>query len=56
MLPSINGDVSQISSPAGLHAQDDEKKGLDEVQKLTDQYIKTIDDLQKKKDTELLPR
>ena len=34
--------------------EDDEKKGLDEVQKLTDTYIKTIDDLQKKKDTELL--
>ena len=35
-------------------SQDDEKKGLDEVQKLTDVHIKQIDDLQKKKDTELL--
>ena len=35
-------------------SEDDEKKGLDEVQKLTDTHIKTIDDLQKKKDTELL--
>src|SRR6478672_5690014 len=29
-------------------SQDDEKKGLDEVQKLTDQHIKMIDDTQKK--------
>src|SRR5216683_1570293 len=35
-------------------SEDDEKKGLDEVQKLTDANIKQIDDLQKKKDGELL--
>lgn len=35
-------------------SEDDEKKGLDEVQKLTDGHIKQIDDLQKKKDGELL--
>src|ERR1044071_8292869 len=35
-------------------SEDDEKKGLDEVQKLTDHNIKQIDDLQKKKDGELL--
>ncbi len=35
-------------------AEDDEKKGLDEVQKLTDLHIKKIDDLQAKKDGELL--
>src|SRR6476469_6074454 len=35
-------------------SEDDEKKGLDEVQKLTDQHIKLIDDMQKKKDVELL--
>lgn len=35
-------------------SEDDEKKGLDEVQKLTDGHIKQIDDLQKKKDSELL--
>src|SRR5438094_1686696 len=34
--------------------EDDEKKGLDEIQKLTDNSIKQIDDLQKKKDSELL--
>src|ERR1700755_2130896 len=37
-------------------SQDDEKKGLDEVQKITDQHIGQIDELQKKKDTELLGR
>ena len=35
-------------------SQDDERKGLDEVQKITDQHITLIDDLQKKKDSELL--
>src|SRR5258707_15773881 len=35
-------------------SEDDEKKGLDEVQKLTDQHVKQIDELQKKKDQELL--
>src|SRR5215208_2060827 len=35
-------------------SEDDEKKGLDEVQKLTDGHIKQIDDLQKRKDAELL--
>jgi ribosome recycling factor len=34
--------------------EDDEKKGLDEIQKLTDAHIKQIDDLQNKKDGELL--
>ena len=35
-------------------SEDDEKKGLDEVQKLTDVHVKNIDELQKKKDQELL--
>jgi ribosome recycling factor len=35
-------------------SEDDERKGLDEVQKITDNHIKQIDELQKKKDTELL--
>ena len=35
-------------------SEDDEKVGLDEVQKITDNHIKQIDDLQKKKDGELL--
>jgi len=37
-----------------LVSEDDERKGLDEVQKVTDQHITLIDDLQKKKDAELL--
>ena len=35
-------------------SEDDERKGLDEVQKITDQHIKLIDDAQQKKDQELL--
>jgi ribosome recycling factor len=35
-------------------SEDDERRGLDDVQKATDQHIALIDDLQKKKDTELL--
>jgi ribosome recycling factor len=35
-------------------SEDDERKGLDEVQKLTDAHVHMIDDIQKKKDTELL--
>jgi ribosome recycling factor len=35
-------------------SEDDERRGLDEVQKTTDQHIGMIDELQKKKDGELL--
>ena len=35
-------------------SEDDERKGLDQVQKITDDHVKMIDDLQKKKDQELL--
>ncbi len=35
-------------------SEDDERRGLDEVQKLTDQHVGQIDDLQKKKDQDLL--
>ncbi len=35
-------------------SEDDERRGLDEVQKTTDQYIALVDDLQKKKDADLL--
>ena len=35
-------------------SEDDERKGLDHVQKLTDDHVKMIDELQKKKDQELL--
>jgi ribosome recycling factor len=37
-------------------SEDDEKKGLEEVQKLTDAHIRQIDDTQKKKDADLLGR
>ena len=35
-------------------SEDDERRGLDEVQKITDQHIASLDELQKKKDGELL--
>jgi ribosome recycling factor len=35
-------------------SEDDERRGLEDVQKITDQHIAMIDDLQKKKDGELL--
>jgi ribosome recycling factor len=35
-------------------SEDDERKGLDHVQKITDDHVKLIDELQKKKDQELL--
>ena len=35
-------------------SEDDEKKALDEVQKITDQHIKQIDEVQTKKDADLL--
>jgi ribosome recycling factor len=50
-----NDRLKKLLKDHGL-SEDDEKKGLDEVQKLTDQHVKAIDDLQKKKDTELLGR
>src|SRR6266513_288527 len=33
-------------------SEDDERKGLDEVQRITDQHVKNIDELQNKKDAE----
>lgn len=39
-----------------LISEDDEKKGLDEVQKLTDAHVRAVDELQKKKDADLLGR
>ena len=37
-------------------SEDDERRGLDEVKKITDQHVKLIDELQKKKDAELLAK
>ena len=35
-------------------SEDDEKRALDEVQKITDHHVKLVDDLQHKKDQDLL--
>ena len=35
-------------------SEDDERRSLDEVQKITDQHIAMLDELQKKKDSDLL--
>ncbi len=35
-------------------SEDDERRALDEVQKTTDQFVQSVDDMQKKKDAELL--
>src|SRR6188472_4111875 len=35
-------------------SEDDERKGLEQIQKMTDDHIKLIDDLQAKKDADLL--
>src|SRR3954471_12477077 len=37
-------------------SEDDERKGLEQIQKVTDDHVKLIDDLQAKKDAELLGR
>jgi ribosome recycling factor len=37
-------------------SEDDERRALDDIQKLTDAHVRTIDDLQKAKDAELLDR
>ena len=35
-------------------SEDDEKRGLEQIQKITDDHVKLVDELQKKKDQELL--
>ncbi len=35
-------------------SEDDERRGLDDVQKITDRHVALIDDMQKKKDIDLL--
>ena len=37
-------------------SEDDERKGLDEIQRITDNHIRLIDEAQKKKDADLLGR
>jgi ribosome recycling factor len=37
-------------------SEDDERRALEEVQKTTDAHVATIDEMQKKKDADLLNR
>jgi ribosome recycling factor len=37
-------------------SEDDERKGLDEIQRITDNHVKLIDETQRKKDADLLGR
>ena len=48
-----NDKLKKLLKDHGI-SEDDERRGLDEVQKVTDQYIGLVDELQKKKDSELL--
>jgi len=48
-----NDKLKKLLKDHGI-SEDDERRGLDEVQKLTDQHIALLDELQKKKDGELL--
>lgn len=49
----INNHVKKFSKDGHI-SEDDEKKELDEIQKVTDNHIKTIDDLCSKKEKEIL--
>ena len=48
-----NDKLKKLLKDHGI-SEDDERRGLDEVQKMTDQHVLLIDELQKKKDGELL--
>jgi ribosome recycling factor len=48
-----NDKLKKLLKDHGI-SEDDERRGLDEVQKMTDQHVLMIDELQKKKDGELL--
>jgi ribosome recycling factor len=37
-------------------SEDEERRALDDVQKVTDQHVAIIDEIQKKKDADLLGR
>jgi ribosome recycling factor len=54
-IPSLTDERrKELSRHVHKQAEDDERKGLDQVQKMTDDHVKTIDELQAKKDQELL--
>ena len=48
-----NDRLKKLLKDHGL-SEDDERRGLDEVQRITDLYIKQIDEVQQKKDADLL--
>jgi ribosome recycling factor len=48
-----NDRLKKMLKDHGL-SEDDERRGLDEVQKITDHHVALIDEMQKKKDVELL--
>lgn len=50
-----NDRVKKLVKEQGI-SEDEERRALDEIQKLTDQFIGQIDEMQKKKDAELLGR
>ncbi len=49
----VNDRIKKLAKDHAI-SEDEERRGLDDVQKVTDQHIAAIDDLQKKKDGELL--
>jgi ribosome recycling factor len=48
-----NDKLKKLLKDSGI-SEDDERRGLEEVQKITDQHVAMIDEIQKKKDVELL--
>lgn len=48
-----NDKLKRLLKDHGI-SEDDERRGLDEVQKITDAHIKGVDELQQKKDQDLL--
>ena len=48
-----NDKLKKLLKESGI-SEDDERRGLEEVQKITDQHVAMIDEIQKKKDVELL--
>ncbi|ODS56095.1 MAG: ribosome recycling factor [Acidobacteria bacterium SCN 69-37] len=51
----VNDRVKKMTKDHEI-SEDAERRGLDEIQKITDQFIKAIDELQQKKDVELIGR
>ena len=47
-------DMLKVSEKDKLFSEDESKKGADEVQKLTDRYIKNIDSILQAKEKEII--